>query len=123
MRKSLFISSIVICLLTVGCGNTSEESSAPTTETIPQYRTRSIKTSDDFDRYFNFSTTSSYKSDRKYSDKTSTYYNEVTSTSTITITPKLSGFVDYTGHVIFAAKSKNNKPAIVMKNRGVFVDY
>lgn len=123
MRKSLFISSIVICLSTIGYGNTSEESSAPTTETIPQYRTRSIKTLDDFDKYFKFSTTSSYNSESKYSEKTSTYYYEVTSTSTITITPKLSGFVDYTGHVIFAAKSKNNKPAIVMKNRGVFVDY
>lgn len=86
-----------------------------------------IDTEQKFDYYFSFS----YKEDHDYhfdfgkiNGNKGSYGTRTT--STITITPKLTGFVNYSGYVILSAEHKEGsvtKSEEVLKNRKIYIEY
>lgn len=79
-----------------------------------------------FDYYFTFSSANDYLPNfnfEKRGPNGSSIYG-TKSASTITITPKLTGFVDYSGYVEFKPETEsNNKSAKVLKNRRIDIEY
>ena len=79
-----------------------------------------------FDYYFTFSSTNDYLPSfdfKKRGPYGSSIYG-TKSASTITITPKLTGFVDYSGYVEFKPETEsNNKSTETLKNRRIDIEY
>lgn len=76
-----------------------------------------------FNYYFTFSTTNNYSSNYNFGTSSSSKYG-TKSTSTVTVTPKLIGFVDYSGYVELKPKTKSeSKSDKVLKNRRINIEY
>lgn len=137
MKKfvSFLLVSFVICLLSlsfVACANNSNlsDDNSPDTSTdnnqsdnpvqINKYtHTVKIDSENLFNYYFTFNATNNYQPTYNFETSYGTK-----SMSTVTITPKLTGFVDYSGYVEFKPKTENeNKSDKVLKNRRINVEY
>lgn len=76
-----------------------------------------------FDYYFTFSATNNYSPNYNFGTSSSSKYG-TKSTSTVTVAPKLTGFVDYSGYVELKPKTESeNKSAKVLKNRRINIEY
>lgn len=76
-----------------------------------------------FDYYFTFSLANDYLPNFDFGTSGSTKYG-TKSTSAITVTPKLTGFVDYSGYVELKPETEsNNKSTEALKNRRISIGY
>lgn len=76
-----------------------------------------------FNYYFTFSTTYSFDSNYNFGTSSSSQYG-TKSTSTITISPKLKGFVHYSGFVKLKAETENkNISKKVLETRKIKIEY
>jgi len=136
MKKLLtFAMIVVIGASSIGlmsaCKNTISNDDLPTDdnslENIPETPnyTHSVKidNEDMFNYYFTFSATNKYDSFYNFGTSSSSKYG-TKSTSTITVTPKLTGFVDYSGFVELQAETESeNKSSKVLKSRHINIEY
>ena len=128
--------SFVICLLSisfVACASNSNlpDKNLPNDNTdsdnqieVDKY-THTVKIDNEnlFNYYFTFSTTNNYSSNFNFGTSSSSKYG-TKSTSTITIAPKLTGFVDYSGYVELKPETESeNKSNKVLKNRRINIKY
>ena len=132
--------AFVICLLSVlfvACASNSNlpdnnlpndntdngNQSGNITETDKYTHTVKIDSENLFNYYFTFSATNNYTSNYNFGTSSSSKYG-TKSTSTVTVTPKLTGFVDYSGYVELKPETENeNKSTKVLKNRRINIEY
>ncbi len=129
MKKNFctFIVVFVVCLLTVSITACAKNSKTDDSETIVESNnyshTINISSEKLFNYYFTVSETNSFSSNYNFGTGGSSKYG-TKSTSTITVTPKLTGFVDYSGYVELKAETeKENKSEKVLKNRKINIEY
>lgn len=120
---AVFSAICLLGLLLVACTDSQAESGNQTE--FGQYRTHTVTINNKelFDYYFTFSETheSSFTKEYYLGGK---YYGKTTSTSTIVVTPKLTGFVDYSGYVELKAtySGSDTKSNDVLKKRYMDID-
>ena len=129
---------LVVCVSQFECGNSNDSSGINSTisgETKDDSvgnvdnkedkveRSVKIDTKKLFDYYFSYGSSSDFQSSHIFSDNNKSSYGTY-STNTITISPYLTGFVDYSGYVVFKPEyDSNDKSSKVLKNRRIDVDY
>ena len=117
MKKLIVTIAFILVITIVACGviackEKAEETQPDNTETVPSnMHTVTIDTVEKFNHYFTYETRVSEP-----------YYGD-TITSTITVTSKLKGFVEYSGEVLFSASSeKEDVSEQVLKERKLSID-
>lgn len=129
---------LVVCVSQFECGNSNDSSGINSTisgETKDDSvgnadnkedkveRSVKIDTKKLFDYYFSYGSSSDFQSSHIFSDNNKSSYGTY-STNTITISPYLTGFVDYSGYVVLKPEyDSNDKSSKVLKNRRIDVDY
>lgn len=133
------ILSLIVCILgisLVACANNSNLSnndlpndsadnnhSENAIESNKYTHTVKIDNEKLFNYYFTFSATNNYSSNYNFGTSSSSNYG-TKSISTITVAPKLTGFVDYSGCVELKPETESeNKSAKVLKNRRINIEY
>lgn len=122
---AVFSAICLLGLLLVACADSQVEFGNQTE--FGQYRTHTVTINNKelFDYYFTFSETHKSSFTETYHNAYyGKYYGKMSSTSTIVVTPKLTGFVDYSGYVEFKAtySGSNTKSNDVLKKRYMDID-
>lgn len=122
MKK--FICVIVICLLSITFAACESNSNLPNNNLLNK-NTHAVNINNEktFNYYFSFSASNNYSSNYNFGTNSSSKYG-TKSTSTITVTPKLTGFVEYSGYVELKPETESeNKSVKVLKNRRINIEY
>ncbi len=102
----------LFCFTLTACVNNNESQNK-------NFHSIKIDTEELFNYYFTFSLTNTLNNHYTFGNNIGTK-----STSTISIIPKLTGFVDYTGYVELKAETKNEtKSERILKNRRINIEF